>query len=129
MIEVRKGMEVELFIEKLAFGGKALARVDGLVVFVDHALPGQRVRVRITRKKRQFAEGYVQEMLSQSPVYVEPFCPHFGVCGGCSWQDLRYEEQLRWKRQHVLEALEHLAGVSEATVLPPFLRPTHLVSE
>jgi 23S rRNA (uracil1939-C5)-methyltransferase len=117
MIELRKGMEVELDIEKLAFGGKALGRMDGLVVFADHGVPGQRVRLMITRKKRQFAEGYVREVLSQSSHYVDPFCLHFGVCGGCSWQDLRYEEQLHWKRLHVLESLEHLAGVSEAAVL------------
>jgi 23S rRNA (uracil1939-C5)-methyltransferase len=116
MIEVRKGAEVEVHIEKLAFGGKALAHLHGLVIFVDHAIPGQDVRVKITRKKKQFAEGYVVKQFSQSPHYVEPFCPHFGTCGGCSWQDLRYEEQLRWKRQHVLESIEHLAGVEELTV-------------
>lgn len=122
-VDVRKGVEVELFVEKLAFGGKALGRLGGLVVFVDHALPGQQVRVRITGKKRQFAEGFALETLSQSPFYVEPFCPHFGTCGGCSWQDLRYEEQLRWKRQQVLEALVHLAGVGETSVLPAVPSP------
>ncbi len=123
MSEVQKGAEIELLVEKLAFGGKALARRDGLVVFMDHALPEERVRVRITKKRRQFAEGYVQERLSPSPHYVEPVCPHFGVCGGCSWQDLQYEEQLRWKRLHVMESLEHLAGVSEATVQPAVPSP------
>jgi 23S rRNA (uracil1939-C5)-methyltransferase len=126
VVDIRKGMEIDLFVEKLAFGGKALGRLGGLVVFVDHALPGQHVRVRITRKKRQFAEGYALETLSQSPVYVEPFCPHFGTCGGCSWQDLRYEEQLRWKRQQVLEALLHLAGVGETTVLPAVPSPQNI---
>lgn len=122
-VEVRKGMELELKVEKLAFGGKALGRLGGLVVFVDHALPGQSVRVRITKKKRQFAEGYVLATLTQSPSYVEPLCPHFGICGGCSWQDLPYEEQLRWKRQQVLEALLHLAGVGEANVPPAVPSP------
>ena len=123
MNDVRKGAELDLKVEKLAFGGKALAHHDGLVIFMDHALPGQRVRVKLTKRKKQFAEGYVQECLSQSPHYTEPFCPHFGVCGGCSWQDLQYEEQLRWKRQHVLESLEHLAGVGEATVHPTVASP------
>lgn len=121
--DVRKGAEIDMVVEKLAFGGKALGRRDGLVIFVDHGLPGQRVRVRVTRKKRQFAEGYVVETLSQSPHYVEPFCSHFGVCGGCRWQDLRYEEQLWWKRRQVLEALHHLAGVSDAAVLPAVASP------
>jgi len=122
-MELRKGTEVELDIEKLAFGGKALARVEGFVVFAEHALPGQRVRLMITKKKRQFAEGFVREVLSQSDHYVEPFCPHFGICGGCSWQDLRYEEQLHWKRLHLLESLQHLAGVSEAAVHPTVPSP------
>jgi len=77
------GTEVEMSIEKLVFGGRALGRVRGLVVLVEHALPGQRVRVRITRKKAQFAEGRVVEVLGQSPAYTPPFCRHFGDCGGC----------------------------------------------
>ena len=78
-----KGAEVDLAIEKIAFGGKALGRVYGFVVFVDHAIPGQTVRVRITRTKSQFAEARVVRLLAQSPAYTLPFCPHFGVCGGC----------------------------------------------
>ena len=78
-----KGAEVDLSIEKLAFGGKALGRVDGFVVFVEHAVPGQKVRVRITRKKARFAEAEVMQVLAQSPAYAPPCCPHFGLCGGC----------------------------------------------
>lgn len=118
-----KGAEVDLDIEKLAFGGKALGRVDGFVVFVEHAVPGQRVRVRITRKKSRFAEAEVVQLLAQSPAYAPPFCPHFGLCGGCQWQDLAYEEQLRWKNIHVHECLQHLAGVTPATILAPVASP------
>ena len=118
-----KGTEVDLAIEKLAFGGKALGRVDGFVVFVEHAVPGQTVRVRITRKKAQFAEGRVVQVLAQSPAYAPPFCPHFGVCGGCQWQDLAYEEQLHWKRLHVTECLRHLAGLSPEDIPPPVASP------
>jgi 23S rRNA (uracil1939-C5)-methyltransferase len=118
-----EGAEVDLAIEKIAFGGKALARVDGFVVFVDHAIPGQRVRVRITRKKPQFAEGRVVGLLSQSPAYTPPFCPHFGVCGGCQWQDLAYEEQLQWKRIQVEECLRHLGGLNPGIILPTVASP------
>ncbi|MFI5331402.1 MAG: 23S rRNA (uracil(1939)-C(5))-methyltransferase RlmD [Desulfobaccales bacterium] len=118
-----KGAEVELSIDKLAFGGQALGRLDGLVVFVEHALPGQRVRVRITRKKAQFAEGRVVEVLEQSPAYTPPFCRHFGVCGGCQWQDLDYEEQLHWKHLQVQEALRQLRGLSPAAILAPVASP------
>ena len=118
-----KGAQVDLDIDKLAFGGKALGRVDGFVVFVDHALPGQRLRVRITRKKSRFAEATVVQLLAQSPAYTPPFCPHFGVCGGCQWQDLAYEEQLRWKRVHVQECLQHLAGLTPGAILPTVASP------
>ena len=118
-----KGAEVDLAIDKIAFGGKALGRVDGFVVFVDHAIPGQTVRVRITRKKPQFAEARVVELLAQSPAYTPPFCPHFGVCGGCQWQDLAYTEQLHWKRTQVQECLRHLGGLSPGIILPTVASP------
>ncbi|MFZ5448173.1 MAG: 23S rRNA (uracil(1939)-C(5))-methyltransferase RlmD [Thermodesulfobacteriota bacterium] len=121
-----RGAKVDLTIDKLAFGGKALGRVDGYVVFVDHAVPGQRVRVRITRKKTQFAEAEVVQVLEQSPVYEPPFCPHFGICGGCQWQDLNYAEQLRWKHVHVQECLRQLPGLNADDILPPVASPQQL---
>jgi 23S rRNA (uracil1939-C5)-methyltransferase len=118
-----EGAEVDLTIDKLAFGGKALGRVAGCVVFVNQALPGQRVRVRITNKKSKFAEAQVIQLLAQSPVYSPPFCRHFGFCGGCQWQDLDYEEQLHWKRVQVQECLRHLAGLTPGRILPPVASP------
>jgi 23S rRNA (uracil1939-C5)-methyltransferase len=120
---VGKGAEVEVYLEKLAFGGKALGRVDGLVVFVEHGIPGQTVRVRITKKKAQFAEGRVVGLVQQSPDYTAPRCRHFGFCGGCLWQDLAYEEQLQWKRQQVQECLQHLAGLRPEDIRPATASP------
>jgi 23S rRNA (uracil1939-C5)-methyltransferase len=118
MDKITKGIETELFVEKLAFGGKAVARVDGFVVFLDHGIPGQTVRARIFKKKRNYAEAGVIEVISQSPDYSPPICPHFGICGGCLWQDISYEAQPYWKRTHVLECLGHIAGISDANVSP-----------
>lgn len=123
MEKLKKGNEVELQVEKLAFGGKAIAKLEGFVVFLERAVPGQTVRAVIIRKKRQFAEARVLEVLKQSPDYVDPVCPHFGVCGGCQWQDLSYEKQLEWKRLHVVESLEHLGGVEGAVVEPTVPSP------
>jgi len=120
---LRKGAEVEVQLDKLAFGGQALGRVEGMVVFVDHGLPGQRVLVRLTKKKSQFAEARVLEVLDQSPAYTPPVCGHFGLCGGCQWQDLDYAEQLRWKGLHVQESLRHLAGLDPEVILPPLASP------
>jgi 23S rRNA (uracil1939-C5)-methyltransferase len=118
-----QGVELELTIEKLAFGGQALGRVKGFVVFVDHALPGQKVRVQITRKKPQFAEARVVKLLTQSPAYEPPFCPHFGRCGGCQWQDIAYGEQLSWKQIHLQECLQHLGGLRPGVILPTVPSP------
>ncbi len=118
-----QGAEIDLYLEKLAFGGKALGRVAGMVVFVDHGVPGQKVRVRITRKKAQFAEGRVVSVVEQSPAYVPPRCRHFGLCGGCRWQDVAYEEQLYWKRRQVEECLQHLAGLRPEDIKPTVASP------
>ncbi len=117
------GSRLELIIEKLAYGGQALGRVAGMVVFVPQALPGQRVRVEVVRRHSRFAEARVLTVLEQSPHYRPPFCRHFGLCGGCHWQDLAYEEQLRWKARQLEECLTHLGGLSPAAFLPPVASP------
>lgn len=115
-MHMEKGSLIEIEVAKLAFGGKGLARVDGFVVFCDRALPGQTVRAEVTKVQKGFAEARLVEVLTPSPHQVQPFCPHFGQCGGCSWQDLDYPEQLRWKREQVAESLRHLAGIEAAAV-------------
>lgn len=102
---------VELKIDLLAFEGKAIARLDGYVVFVTGAVPGDVVRARITKSKRDYAEAKVVEILSASPSRVTPRCDYFGVCGGCKWQHLEYTQQLKYKRLHVVDALERTGGL------------------
>ncbi|MFZ2445196.1 MAG: 23S rRNA (uracil(1939)-C(5))-methyltransferase RlmD [Syntrophobacteraceae bacterium] len=123
MEKITKGMETDLFVEKLAFGGKGVARPDGFIVFLDRAVPGQTVRARIVKKKKNYAEARVVGVVSQSPHYVPPPCPHFGTCGGCHWQDISRDVQLEWKRNHVIECLGHIGGVSEARVEPIIASP------
>jgi 23S rRNA (uracil1939-C5)-methyltransferase len=123
MIELKKGDEIELVVESLSFGGKGLARVNGFVVFIDRTIPGQRVLVRITRKKPSYAEARVLEVLEDSPLAITPRCSHFGTCGGCLWQNLPYEEQLRVKRNLVWECLAHIGGLSHDVVLPTLPSP------
>ncbi|MCE5335821.1 MAG: 23S rRNA (uracil(1939)-C(5))-methyltransferase RlmD [Desulfobacteraceae bacterium] len=123
MEKIAKGQETELYVDKLAFGGMAVARVDGFVFFLDRAVPGQIVRARITKKKKNYAEARVLEVVSESPHQVKAPCPHFGICGGCHWQDISYPVQLHWKKSHVLESLGHIAGIGEAEVLPIIASP------
>ena len=115
---IKKGQELDLEITQIAFGGRGLVRVDGLAVFVDGAVPGDRVRARIGRKKKNYAEARVIEIVSPSPDRVPAPCAYSGVCGGCKWQFLDYSRQIEYKRQHVTESLAHIGQLDEVRVHP-----------
>lgn len=119
----RKHLTVETDIAALAFGGKGIARVDGMAVFVPQAVPGDRARIEITRRKKNYAEARLLEILAASPDRVTPPCPYSGTCGGCTWQFLNYERQIEYKRQHVAESLEHIAGLRGVPVHPTIPSP------
>ncbi len=106
-------------IESVAAEGKAVARVDGMVVFVDFAVPGDVVDIRVFRKKKNYMEGFISRMVKPSPDRLEPFCEHFGVCGGCRWQPLPYAMQLEAKRQQVFDQLVRIGHLEV-----PEIRPT-----
>ena len=110
----RVGDELELDIEKLAFGGAGVARAEGFVVFVRGGVPGDRVRARISKSKRSFAEADTVELLAPSPDRLEPAAPH----PGAPWQVLPYERQLEEKEAQVREALERLGGFEEPPMEP-----------
>ena len=95
-------------ITGIAAEGKAIARVDDMVVFVPFAAPGDVVDIRIKRSKASFLEGEVVKVHVHSPERAEPFCSHFGVCGGCKWQHLPYNRQLEYKHQQVLDSLQRI---------------------
>jgi len=115
---VQRGDELRLEISGAAFEGKAVARIDGLVVFVDGGVPGDVVWARVTRAKRNHVEATVVRIERSSPLRVKPRCAHFGVCGGCRWQHVDYPAQLKFKQQHVLDAFGRIGGFRDLTVLP-----------
>ena len=98
--------------------GMAVARVDGLVVFVPFVVPGDVVDVQLYKKKKNYAEGRAVRFRSLSPLRVDPVCPHFGVCGGCKWQTMSYEAQLEAKQRQVRDNLERLGGVDCSGMRP-----------
>jgi 23S rRNA (uracil1939-C5)-methyltransferase len=104
--------------------GKALAKVDGLVVFVTGAVPGDTADLRVTRRKKSYMEAEVQRILAPSPDRAIPFCKHFGTCGGCKWQDLSYPMQVHYKRQEVIDALQRLGGLELPEVPPTIASPS-----
>jgi 23S rRNA (uracil1939-C5)-methyltransferase len=100
-----------LEILRVAAEGKSVGRWDDLVVFVPYCAPGDVVDVKLDRKKHKYAEGHVVRLVKPSEIRVEPFCEHFGVCGGCKWQHIPYQYQLQYKRQQVVDALQRIAKV------------------
>jgi 23S rRNA (uracil1939-C5)-methyltransferase len=112
----RKQTIVEATVDGIAFGGRGIARLDGMAVFVDHAVPGDRGLIRITRKRRHYAEARLVELVEASADRVAPPCRYSGVCGGCTWQFLRYERQIEYKRQHVAESIERIGGINGVRV-------------
>lgn len=115
---MKRGEELRLTVERFAAEGKTVARFEGLVVFVHGGVPGDDVRVRVSKVKKSFLEAEVTQILTPSPLRIEPRCRYFGVCGGCRWQHVRYASQLDFKRQHVLDALERIGGFQGVEVLP-----------
>ncbi|MFI5252022.1 MAG: 23S rRNA (uracil(1939)-C(5))-methyltransferase RlmD [Bacteroidota bacterium] len=111
-----KGDEVELQIESITGEGKTIARKEGMVYFVEHAVPGDTVRARLWKIKKNYCEARALEVVKPSPLRVNAKCKHFGVCGGCKWQDLSYEAQLNFKRQNVIDAFTRIGGFSEVDV-------------
>ena len=120
---LKYGDVVTLTADKAAFEGHAIARWNSFVVFVEGAVPGDTVNARIFKKKKQFAHARTIDIVSPSPHRVEARCAHFGVCGGCTWQSLAYEEQLRWKREHVIDAYERIGGIRDLTVRETLAAP------
>lgn len=108
----------QIAITDVAAEGKALARVDEMVVFVPYAVPGDVVDIQIRKKRRNYAEGEVVRFHHYSDQRIAPFCQHFGTCGGCKWQSLPYEEQLRYKHQQVVDALTRIGKVALPDIQP-----------
>ena len=114
----RAPREFELSIDGLGHDGRGVGRVEGKVVFVSGALPGERVRARQTGRNRHFDEAEAFEVLEASPQRVQPRCPHFGVCSGCVLQHLGQDAQIAAKQQVLLENLSRIGHVEPGSVLP-----------
>jgi 23S rRNA (uracil1939-C5)-methyltransferase len=113
---VTRGEELELQVDSLAYGGNGVARHDGFVVFVRSALPGDRVRARVTKVKRGFAEAVSIGVLEAGPARIDAPCRHFGSCGGCRFQNLAYDAQIAAKEAQVRDSLVRLGGFTDPPV-------------
>ncbi len=118
----RKKKELPLLsgvnITDVAAEGKSIARVDDFVIFIPFGAPGDVADVKIDRKKKSYAEGHIEKLLTPSPIRVEPRCEHFTICGGCRWQHLPYEFQLKCKQKQVEDALDRIAKIPYPQITP-----------
>ena len=112
---------VEAVIESMSLEGKGITHIDGKAVFVGGALPGEKVMFKYSAINRKFDEAYVSEVLEASEDRVDPGCPHFQICGGCSMQHMAVENQIHHKQKAMLDALEHIGKVKPETVFEPMV--------
>ncbi|MBN2541759.1 23S rRNA (uracil(1939)-C(5))-methyltransferase RlmD [bacterium] len=113
MKRYKRGDQLKIFIEKVVYKGIGIGRHEGIVVFVKNAYPGETALVEITRSKRDYLEGRVIEIVSSQQDRIEPKCRHFGLCGGCTWQDVPYERQLKFKRDIVRDSFNSIGKLYE----------------
>lgn len=107
-----------LRITDIAAEGKSLGKYNDMVVFVPHTVPGDVVNIQVNNKRRRFMEGYVLDFVEYSPLRTEPFCKHYGECGGCKWQALPYPMQLEYKQKQVEDQLRRLGGIELPEISP-----------
>lgn len=120
-MSIRKGDIIKLSIDRMAHGGQGLARCNGMVVFVRGGIPGDRVSAQVFRRKKDYAEARIIELLSPSSDRDPAPCPYYGFCGGCQWQHVKYDRQLHYKKELVEEAITRigtLPGVLVHDVIP-----------
>jgi 23S rRNA (uracil1939-C5)-methyltransferase len=117
MEDTQETHPIVLDLVDVAFGGDAIGRLDGEVVFVPFGLPGERVRAQLGQRKRDFARAELLEVLQAAPERVDPPCPYFGTCGGCQWQHATYPAQLAFKRKVVVDQLRRIGGFQDANDL------------
>ena len=123
MARGKKPLLENIEIKKIAAEGKSIAYVDEKVLFVPNTVPGDIVDVQVTRKRKSFLEGFIVNVRKYSDIRTEPFCAHFGVCGGCKWQNLPYQLQTEFKQQEIVDNLQRIGKVELQNVSPIISSP------
>src|SRR5256885_12643544 len=118
MAKPRRGESLELTIDGLAFGGEGVGRVEGYVLFVRGAVPGDRVLVKVVEARSRFGRAVIESLVSPSPDRIAAPCPYFGRCGGCRLQHLSYPAQLAFKEKQVRDCLQRLGGLGDFELRP-----------
>ncbi len=123
LMSIKKGDILEVEVEKMVAGGLGISRSNGYVIFVKGGVPGDKVKVKVYKKKKDYAEAKVIEVITPSLYRTEPLCPYYGYCGGCQWQHIRYDAQLIYKRELVEEAMNRIGGLKNVPILQTIPSP------
>ncbi|MBR6585165.1 MAG: TRAM domain-containing protein [Firmicutes bacterium] len=115
---MEKGQILELMIEDMSSEGNGIGKADGFAVFVNNTVVGDRVKVELTKVKKNYGFGRVVEMIEESPDRIEGFCEYAGLCGGCPYGRLDYDAQLLLKHKQVKDKLQRLGGLTDPVVYP-----------
>ena len=118
MSTVKKGQILEGTVSVAAYEGKGIARLDGFPIFLKNVAIGDKVRFRVGKKRKGYAEGHLLNILEPSEIRIQPKCKHAFDCGGCQWQHVGYDEQLRFKQEHVTDHIHRIGNLREVTVEP-----------
>lgn len=110
---IKKGDEISITIDSLSYGGKGVGKTNNFVLFVQGALPSEKVVARVVKKRSGYAEAIIVKTIQESPHFTSPSCEHFPTCGGCSLQHLNYTEQLAQKKQQVIDLFQRIGGIEE----------------
>ncbi|MEW6128402.1 MAG: class I SAM-dependent RNA methyltransferase [Acidobacteriota bacterium] len=117
-MQISPGDILEVTTERLTYGGEAIARYQGLAIFIPFAAPQERLLIQITEKKKNYARARIKKVLSPSPARIEPFCQYFGRCGGCQFQHVDYQTQLNEKVGFIRDALKRIGGINWQKEIP-----------
>lgn len=113
-----------VLITDIGAEGKAIARVEGMVIFTTHVIPGDVVDLQVTKKRKNYSEAKVVNLIKKSPDRVASFCEYFGTCGGCKWQYLPYEKQLFYKHRQVADQLKRIGHLQLPEIMPVSVQKT-----
>jgi len=122
-MDIRRGDTIELSVEKVVYGGRGLAHLNNVAIFVANTVPGDRIIAKVVKTKKNFAEARILEVIEASPHRIIAPCPYSDFCGGCTWQCIEYEKQLEYKHALVMELLKHIGMTTDFTMHPPLASP------
>jgi len=120
-VPVAKGEEIETDIVDLAYGGDSIAKYGDFTIFLPYGVPGARVCAKILDVKKNFATGRITKVIKQSQIYENPQCPYFGECGGCDWMNVRYKNQVEYKKKIITDMVSRIAGINNVFIRQPII--------